>query len=267
MYSGEYMGQKKVWVWLVIIVYLAVFLLIYSQDPLPKIPKMTIYLLPVVWLTGASGYLYRRVRGGALRKAALYLLLGSVACLIAEFLWVGFDFVLGEAPYPSIADVFYLLAYPLLTVGILSQVKMEQLRLNSGRFMFSSMLVLLLMGVTFYFGILQAYDIEADLLTNVVSIVYGIADMIVLISALLALNVAEENRASKKGWSLLALGMAVTWLGDLLYSFYYQPFNENVFPYILIDLSWASWYILMGAAFVYLAIGQGEREAPAEGSG
>ena len=245
------MPLKKILTWASILIYFGVFFLVYSREPLPKLEKGIVFLLPVIFLAGASVYFYVKSRVGVFAKTSLYFLLGSFSLLVAEFLWIGFDIFLSEPPYPSLADIFYLISYPLLFAGVLTQVRVEKLNLQSSFFGFSSIILFLLMGVTFYFGILQAYDIEASIWLNVVFLAYGIADVFVLVMALLVLNTAFLEKINSRAWILFALGMASTWIGDLLYALYYEPFNEGVYPYILIDITWVLWYFLMGFSFLY----------------
>ena len=53
-----------------------------------------------------------------LRTAWRLLALASVSYLAADIAQTIFE-LLGKSPYPSVADVFYLLFYPLMLAGLL----------------------------------------------------------------------------------------------------------------------------------------------------
>lgn len=54
------------------------------------------------------------------RRAALWywFAAGQAASVVGDLVWIYFVYVLHQEPYPSLADVFYLAAYPLLGVGL-----------------------------------------------------------------------------------------------------------------------------------------------------
>lgn len=248
------MNARKIFAWLTIPVYFGIFYFVYSQDPLSKIGKGVVYLIPVFFLFFASLNLFLKAKTTSFSRSSIFFLLASASLLIAEVWWTILDITIsGAPPYPSIPDVFYLSSYLILFLGVLAKIKMENLNLRSSVFAITSVVLFILIAITFYFGILQAYDIEASLLLNIVNLLYGVADMIVLVVGLLVLNTAFTEKAYIKGWLLFAFSMVSTWVGDLIYSFYFTEYNERVFPYILMDVSWVLWYLLLGFSFINFA--------------
>jgi PAS domain S-box-containing protein len=82
-------------------------------------------LYPFVGASGAAAVIagVRLHRPG--HRAAWYLIaLGLAGWTLGDFIWNGYEFLLrGAVPFPSAADVLYLLGYPFLALGFLALVR------------------------------------------------------------------------------------------------------------------------------------------------
>ena len=56
-------------------------------------------------------------------KAIAMLTLGVAAWCVGELLWTYYDLVVSIDPYPSLADVFYLVAYLPLAGGLIMEIR------------------------------------------------------------------------------------------------------------------------------------------------
>jgi len=181
-------------------------------------------------------------------KTFLFLTLGMLCWLIGEAIWIYF-FLTDIGAFPSIADVFYLLAYPLLLIGILHELKDGGLNFKwDGITIGITLLMLVLVAVTGYYGVYWAYDEEATGTENAVAMSYGIGDIILLV--MVGLLIIKYGAAFfAKSWMLLGSGIILTWGGDILYAMFYEAYEEGLWLATQMDYLWIVGYLLMGFFF------------------
>src|SRR5260370_22452076 len=75
-------------------------------------------------LSVVSGIFALRLYGfqGARAKTLLFLTIGMACWFIGEVIWNYYELILNIKPFPSIGDMFYLLAYPLVFFGLLNEI-------------------------------------------------------------------------------------------------------------------------------------------------
>ena len=158
---------------------------------------------------------------------------------------------MGIDPFPSLADVFFLLNSPLFAAGIwqgyvTSGVKLRQVKKSLLVTVLSASLILTILVA--YFGVYQAYDSSTDLVSNTVNITYGLTDLVLVILSLLTFLVASEYAGGKLAsfWKTMAAGFFMFLIADILFAMYLDLYMEDVKPYPYIDLIWI-------AAFIFLA--------------
>lgn len=218
------------------------------------VPMDLSYLAAAVVASLAASYAMMMTRGRPIHSFVRLAGVGVILWLAGEAVWIYYELVTGEFPYPSIADLLYILAYPLWLMAILREVKMEYFSLK-GKWIVPSMVgLLLLAALTFYYGIIQSYSIESPILENLTSMAYGLSDLMVLVVAALAVRVATVTGKHVRTFTYIALAMGLTWVADILYYTIFTEFYDSlVVPYRLIDLLWIGWYLLMARAFYSLA--------------
>lgn len=191
-------------------------------------------------------------------KSMAWLASGMAFFFIGETLFFLYQYVFHKTPFPSIADVFYLLAYPMILAGLMIEVKMHKPKLNE--FNKSAVLVLgaifvALVAVVTYFGIYKAYDSSATILANWIAMSYGIADIIILVPTMYVLKLAFDFKGGKlfNSWIIIFFAMLFMLAGDILFASYTDQYSSATWPYNLIDLLWTASYLLFGFSFFYTA--------------
>jgi signal transduction histidine kinase len=122
----------------------------------------------------------------------------------------------GEDPYPSVADVFYLLGYGLLAAGLLRAVRVRS-PVFDVRALFDPAIVTV--GAAFFAWVYIAApvvrDHEAGTLETLVSVAYPLADVLLLsIAARLAVGVRRTDVALL----VLLAGLGLVLAGDIWYA-------------------------------------------------
>lgn len=218
-----------------------------------------LFLIPPLLATlfglyAASTYKLENIHG----KSMAFLALGMACFFIGETLFFMYQYVFHKMPFPSVADVFYLLAYPMILIGLLIEVRMHKPRLsefNKSALAIMGGVLAVLIAVVTYFGIYKAYDPDAAFFANWIAASYGIGDIIILIPAMYVLKLAFDYKGGKlfNSWILIFFAMLFMLSGDILFATYSTQYSAGAWPYTLIDLLWVASYLLFAYSFYYTA--------------
>jgi hypothetical protein len=174
-------------------------------------------ILPVACLAAAASA--RRFEPGNPARRAWWLL----AVALAGF-WVG-EAVEGsytvrglDSPFPSVADAFFLLAYPVLVAAVFLFLRTYRLsgygQIGATDVLLATIAVVAL-GLPLLLPILRA-DLPA--LERLVSGAYGVLDLVALVPLLLLLRLTWAFRGGSvwQVWASLLFGFLLTFAGDVL---------------------------------------------------
>ena len=103
---------------------------------------------------------------------------GQLTSVLGDLIYGYYQVVLHQAPYPSVADVFYLSAYPIMVVGLLLLVRR---RAASG--LVEAAIVAIGLGVAFWVFVLHPIAAEAStsMIERWTSTAYPAADVLLLV--------------------------------------------------------------------------------------
>jgi len=181
-------------------------------------------------------------------KAIFLITLGILALFIGEFIWTIFDYVLGIDPYPSIADCFYLLSYPLFLSGLIVALKGNKGGVDAlpklTKFLLVTLLTLLIAAVSYEVLFLQ-FDSTLTFVENVVGMAYGIGDLLLIIVSYFVVKMASQYRGGKMlmPWMMIFIGLVLTLIADIYFNIYNEAYTAKIAPYIHIDLLWIASYL------------------------
>jgi two-component system cell cycle response regulator len=223
--------------------------------PLLILPLCFGGLLALLWRRGVSR---TDIQPGAMtgqRLAPVLLGMGILCYVLGQMYFTFYDLVLQQIPpFPSIADVAYLIEYPFFLLGILllparpipvasrARIALDGLMIMTAALTFSWYFVL---GPVIRQG-------GGTVLAKAVSAAYPLAD-IVLIACLLILALRPGEHALRVAASLLALGLLFVVVLDSIYG--YQTLNDLYVTGTILDVGWPLAYMLigLGAFAVWLA--------------
>lgn len=187
-------------------------------------------------------------------KAFLFIALGYASWLVGESIWILYDYVLHISPFPSPADFFYLIAYPLIGWGLVKEIKLADIKFAKVHKLLLTLTgistIVFILAVT-YFEVVLAYDPAGSLIDNL-ALSYGFADLILVIPALLVMVLAWEYKGGKIfiPWIFIFLGITSALIADTLYAVWLDPYLENVYPYESLDILWIAGYLLVALGFL-----------------
>jgi hypothetical protein len=194
-----------------------------------------------------------------IKKAWLMILIGIVSYLIAETIYfvmeVMFNYNMNEI-FPSLADIFWCFGYIPLIAGLSmmlfgyynSDLPMGNIKLYS----LLSFLILVIFGLVVLFILIPiTKDPETSLLTKISSLFYPIADVIVVIPALILMYITSlfGSGAVSKPWKYLAVSFICFAIADLLYS--YLSWQGTYGSGNLIDVFWNAGYLFIALSGIY----------------
>jgi serine phosphatase RsbU (regulator of sigma subunit) len=182
----------------------------------------------------------------AQRLAPVLLGMGILCYVLGQMYFTFYDLVLRQVPpYPSIADVAYLIEYPFFLLGILllparpipvasrTRIALDGLMVMTAALTFSWYFVL---GPVIQQG-------SETAVAKVVSAAYPLAD-IVLIACLVILALRPGENALRVAAYLLALGLLFVVVLDSIYG--YQTLNDLYVTGTILDVGWPAAYMLIG---------------------
>ncbi|OGF25294.1 hypothetical protein A2303_03065 [Candidatus Falkowbacteria bacterium RIFOXYB2_FULL_47_14] len=239
----------------VFVVQAASYTLINDEDLSARAETIS-YLLPPLIAVVCGVFLLRffNIRHGRGLSLSL-IVLGLAGWLLGEVLWVLFG-ILDINQTPSIADLFYIIAYPLMAAGFFMEIKRGKVEWTAKKALF----LLPLLAIGFYFtivyGIIGAYDAEASIFENMINMFYGVGDTILGLLVAIILMIIWEYRGGKIffPWLYIFMGVILTLIPDILYAVYFDAYMEGLSPYRYLDLVWGLSYLFF--AYGFFALGQ-----------
>lgn len=168
------------------------------------------------------------------RRGWFFIALATACNGVAELIWFYYETILQVEPFPSIADLFYLLYYPLILIGVMlfpfAPVKRHERMLLA----LDMTIVLIASGMVFWYFILSpmSYTLEAGL-GGLIAIAYPIGDLLIL-TGVAALIQRDVEKVARGALVFLALGMIFTTFADALFAYFevseiaYDPAPLNI---------------------------------------
>lgn len=171
----------------------------------------------------------------------LYLGIGSLSFFLAQLIWISYNLSGLNVPYPGLADLFWVIYYPLTALGMYQVARLIGIRFEWGRFV----------GVVVTFGVnlLLLYSFmskslspDPSLLVNILNWSYPVFDALLLTMSLTMIR--------------SQLGHLQPQLLYFVASFIFLAFGDAIFAYqTSLDLYWNgnlvdALYALSGALFL-----------------
>ncbi|MBU6997498.1 MAG: hypothetical protein HXS41_02565 [Theionarchaea archaeon] len=225
--------------------FLAGSVIIYAVHPSPGLTDMLAVATALLGFA-ASVYTWSRLRERKGESTVWALLsLGLLLWLGGETLWLYLESTLQEVPFPSVADVSWLLAYPVLFAALFLEYK--RLDVDLGRARKTSIQALILVAtVIMIWALLYSIAVsdEISVTEKFLDLVYPIGDLALLYVALLLSCVYLGGRLGRS-WILISVGFILFSFGDLAFS--YLTWEELYWSGHPVDLLW-----LFGDIFVFV---------------
>lgn len=178
-------------------------------------------IVPVI----LSGILVKRYGlTGDHGKSWIFFLIFIVAWFIAEQVWTAVELFYHEKPFPSYADIFYVLGYPFYFAFLMFYLKPFK-NLISKKLIFSTSLIAIAILIPNLYMTFQNSSDETQT-AIVIGAIYPIADAIVLIPSMIGVVLFFRGKVNFL-WSLLLIGFIIEVIADT--TFQYLSLNNDMY--------------------------------------
>lgn len=244
--------------WLITLFGLAVYGYWFAPagSEVAKIIQNSVYVLAPITAVIAASFATSQFGAHTLQGKVLYCItLGLLAWCIGEIIWVYFDVFTDVSPYPSLADLYYLVAYIPLAAGLILELRFMEVHWQKldRPLLFALGLVGLLSGIIVaYTGVYLAYQPDVSWLTNLIGISYGLGDLVLLLLCLLVVALVWEMRGGKlsQPWLIFFVGMTITLIADIIFAQHNVQYDAEIGWYKpSLDTLWIIAYILYAYAW------------------
>jgi hypothetical protein len=182
-------------------------------------------------------------------KAYAALGTGLFMLFLGEVTWYYFAFVLEVEPFPSIADLFFYLFYPLSAIHIILNVRFFHSKISLiDKFWICTIPV----AISLAYSILALNQIGEANFDFYYGLVFVLSTSIVLALSLLGV-VVFRGGALGIVWVLLLLGILLTSIGDVWY-FYLELLEEYESGHLVELLWYAGYWIIFYALYKHRKI-------------
>jgi len=222
-----------------------VCVLIYWLNPEPRLTDM---LAVVASFLAFAAVVYAWLRLRASKGESTVWLLLSAGLLLwfgGETLWFYLEVVAQEVPFPSAADVSWLLGYPVFFCAFFLEYKRLGVDLGTKKKL-GTFLVVVSVGIIIVWMLLYPIAVSDDVsaVEKFLNIMYPAGDLALLYVAFLVTLVYLGGRLGQ-AWLLISLGFILYSLADLAFS--YLQWEEIYWSGHPIDLFW-----LVGDAIIFV---------------
>lgn len=177
-------------------------------------------------------------------KGFILFAIAAAFWFIAEQIWQMYDHVWEGDPFPSEADIFYLAAYPLMTLFLFMSLKPVIRKTGRNVWLFA-------IGLAISFlipSVLAAYDdmFEEETFATTIALAYPILGAIQVVPAIVGIMYLAKQGASLS-WMLILFGFIIYGVADTFFLF--AELDGTYYDGHPVDLLWLYTYILIIFAF------------------
>jgi cytochrome bd-type quinol oxidase subunit 2 len=199
-------------------------------------------VLKLVYLLAGAAWAFRcrdRLEAGNPARPAWFLLsLGLLSTFVGQLCLAPFQLTRNETPFPSVADIYYVLSYPLLIAALL--VLLDAYRESGFPLGSVAERAATLAGV----GVIAAVVVVpilrpvattgGPLLDRTLTVAYPVLDLVLLLPLALLLRVALRLRGSHAGevWLLLLGGFVFLCIGDICFAYFQSLGALHLDPFV-----------------------------------
>lgn len=169
---------------------------------------------------------------------------GAICWFIAEQTWTVLELVFEQDPFPSIADMFYLLAYPFFIVFFISYLKSKNLRITKYTFLFSIIISLVFLIPSLH--VLVGYYEGEPTFNVTVGLLYTILSSILLFLILLGITLFVKTDNSYF-WTMIFIGFLLNSIADILFLF--TTIDDSYYNGHITDLLYLIGYLFFIGGF------------------
>lgn len=189
---------------------------------------------------------------GAIGKALLFIGFGLLANALGFFAWFVSETLLSQVDlYPAPADFFFVLFYPLVSIGLIYLLRVYSLNLNKFK-LIQALVMAIFSGILMFYVFDLSFPSFSDsdsFLKSFFDLVYTFTDVLLVSMVILTLRLAGGKIF--KGLSVFLLGLVFNVVADLV--FFYRIENGLYYTGDIGDLFYAFSGLALAIGAYYIA--------------
>lgn len=176
--------------------------------------------------------------GNAARPAWALLSAGLFTTLAGQLCLTPYQLAAGETPFPSPADLFYLLSYPFLIAAFLVFLRAQHesgVSTSSLAERLATVAFVAVVGGMIVVRMLRPMAASGgEILDRMLSVAYPVLDLVLLMPLSLLLRMALRMRGSRVGgaWEMLLAGFILLAVGDISFAYFSALSALLLDPYV-----------------------------------
>lgn len=203
-------------------------------------------LLGLAWYQGSRCALSLEETNPARLPWRLFTL-GLLGFFLGQAVLGVYQIVLGTSPYPSLGDIFFLAAYPLLVLaafGFVRAYREAGYPVGSKRehAVLGGILICVFLVASFRL-LLPVVAQPGPVLERLLTAAYPVFDFVLLVPILVLLRITAPFRGGQvfKAWAFVLVGIVALCAGDILYAYFTVLGREGLGP--LVDATYVLAYL------------------------
>jgi len=181
----------------------------------------------------------------------LGIIIGWGLWALAETIWTIYSILGQEVPYPSLADLFWVIGYIPMGIGLSARTRTMPARPNrSQNIIIAAVSIIAIVITTIYIFVPTIQDFDPQrLFESILNFIYPLADLFLLI-IVWRLFFTFEKGDYGFGWRILTLGFISMTIADLLFAYttwqgsYYPGGTANLVSRFGVDIPYTFSYLL-----------------------
>lgn len=214
-------------------------LLMFFGDIFPILVDLLIVLTLFYAATRSFKY------GKKVQIAWMFIAFAFIFYTVGDMIWAILELGIHEAPFPSIADGFYLIFYPLFAVGIYYLPRFSFTKTEKLKIFLDMGIIIISVGLIFWtFLIVPTLSRGQDSFTNFISTIYIIGDFLLFFVLLRGIY----SRYNEQFIPMLFLSMSILVMIVTDIIFAVQTLQGTYVSGGLLDTGWIISFVLIGLA-------------------
>ncbi len=229
----------------IVLLHLTLVVLSESNEKLIQIEDGFVTIIS--GLAAAALFYTAHLSVGRVRKAWIMIAIAMLFNTLGDLSWSVVETVLHQNPFPSVADIGYLMFYPLFALGIFLLPDVPFSSREKIKILLDAAIVIVSFSLIFWVLLIDpiVVSVESFDLETPVSLAYPIMGLLLFI-ALTELIFRKIDSRSQGPIIILAFSIAILILTDAIFSIQIQ--QETFTSGSILDAGWVVSYLLLGLA-------------------
>ncbi len=183
--------------------------------------------------------------GKQVQIAWMFIALAFTSYTIGDIIWAVLELGIHQNPFPSIADVFYLIFYPLFAMGIYYLPRLSFTKTEKLKIFLDLAIIVISVGLIFWtFIIIPTLSSQQNSFANIISVIYIIGDFLLIF--VLLRGIYSRYNEHIIPILFLSMGILVMIVSDSIYAI--QTLQGTYLSGGLLDNGWVISFVLVGLA-------------------